>query len=138
MAKLNAYLFFNGKAQEAMNFYKDVFGGELDIQFVNASPVAVAHMPADMHDKVMHSVLKTEKFSFMASDMVGGDGAIHGNTLSLCLDCDSPEEQKALYAKLSEGGSADHPLKEEAWGIFGDCTDKYGFRWMLNFTKKNA
>lgn len=132
MAQLIAYLHFDGNAKEAMEFYKSVFGGELDLQKIGDSPMGQA-MPEEKHNNIMHSMLKTENFMLMASDMFDGETQ-RGNTYSLCLDCTSKEEQQNLFNKLSEGGTVRHPLKEEAWGTFGDCTDKFGIDWMFNFT----
>lgn len=135
MANLIAYLHFDGNTTEAMTFYKGVFGGELDLQKIGDSPMA-GQMP-DAGDKIMHSTLKTPEFTLMASDMMD-DGVVKGTRYSLCLDCKSKEEAQELFAKLSEGGSVTHPLKEEFWGTFGDCTDKYGVDWMFNFMAQQS
>lgn len=136
MARLISYLFFDGKAKEAMEFYKEVFGGELDIQKIGDNPMG-ANKPAEEKENVMHSELTTENFSIMASDMMDEDGVKKGNTMKLCLDFKDTEELNAMFVKLSDGGTVGHPIKEEFWGTFGDCIDKYGTEWMFNFTKQN-
>ena len=81
----------------------------------------------------MHSVLTSGSIMLMGSDMVGEEGYRHGNTLSLCLVCQSKEEIETLYSRLSAGAKATHPLKEEFFGTYEDLTDKYGFSWMFQF-----
>lgn len=132
MTQLNPYLGFDGKCREAMTFYKNILGGELTMQTMGESPMA-AQMPPEAKNNILHSALITKNFTIMGSDMAGLDGVKRGNDVSLCLVCESKEEINTLYAKLSDGGKADHPLKEEFFGTFGDLTDKYGFRWMLQF-----
>ena len=58
MATLNPYLNFYGRCTEAMNFYKEIFGGELSIQLAGDSP-AKDQMPPHLHNQVMHSHLKS-------------------------------------------------------------------------------
>lgn len=135
MKHISAYLTFKGNCREAMNFYKDCLGGELMIQTIGESPMA-AQMPPVMKDNVLHATLTNGSNVLMASDMVGEKGLVVGNNVSMVLDCNSSEEIHDYYAGLSAGGSADHPLEETFWGAtFGDLTDRYGNRWLLNFTK---
>jgi PhnB protein len=69
-----------------------------------------------------------------ASDMVPETGLIKGNSVSLLLNCNSEEEARTIYAKLSADGEATHPLEDTFWGaIFGDLTDKFGTHWLINF-----
>jgi PhnB protein len=72
----------------------------------------------------------------MGSDMVPESGLVKGNSVSLFINCDSEEETKKLYKKLSKGGKADHPLEDTFWGaLFGDLTDKFGNHWLLNYNR---
>jgi PhnB protein len=131
MAQLIPYLGFGGNCREAMEFYKSVLGGELKIQTMGDSPMA-SSTPAELHTNVMHSSLTNEHITLYASDMMGpGDAFVHG--VSLCLVCDSKEQTERLYTGLAAGGNAEHPLKEEFFGTYGDLVDTYGNRWMLQF-----
>lgn len=135
MSKINSYLTFNGNCREAMNFYKDCLGGELSIQTIGESPIS-DKMPEQMKQSILHSTLIKDQLILMGSDMVGDSGLIKGNAVSLMLDCDSEEEIQRIYSKLSEGGSAEHPLENSFFGaVFGDLTDKYGNHWLLHFAK---
>ena len=131
MATLNAYLMFNGDCREGMEFYKGCFGGELKIMTHGESPMA-AQAPGELRDKVMHSFLKSGKIEFMGADCM--DTCRHGNTVSLTLVCDSPEEIKQLFTKLSAGGKVGRALKEEFFGTYGDLTDRFGFSWMFQYS----
>ena len=75
----------------------------------------------------------------MASDMASEEGLIKGNSVSLSFNCSKEEEIKTSYAKLSEGGIANHPLENSFWGaLFGDLTDKFSNHWILNFNKDSS
>ena len=136
MATLNPYLSFEGDCKAAMEFYRDCFGGTLRIMTVGESPMA-ASMPAAMHPQVMHANLETTGITIMASDMLDGTKLRIGNSMALMLQCGSEEEIRRLFNALSRGGTANTPVKVEFWGaMYGDLTDKFGVRWMLNFEKK--
>ncbi|HCM27442.1 MAG TPA: VOC family protein [Treponema sp.] len=138
MATLNPYLFFEGRCGEAMRFYAECLGGELTIQTVGESAMA-SSMPKEMQASVMHAKLEAGSLRIMASDMLDGEKMVQGNATNLILLCDSEEEIRTLYGKLSAGGKADSPVKKEFWGAFyGDLTDKFGVRWMLNFDEPQA
>ena len=135
MTQINSYLTFNGNCREAMTFYKDCLGGELNFQKIGESPLA-DKMPPQMKDCILHSTLTNGALIIMASDMVGEKGLIKGTAVSLMLNCSSEEEIRDFYAKLSTGGEPTHPLEISFWGaLFGDLTDKFGNQWLLHFDK---
>lgn len=142
MTTINAYLFFNGKCREAMNFYKECLGGgELHLQEVGGSP-AEPFCPAAMKDQILHSSLVKGGIMLMGSDMSDPTGAPAGtapaSAVALSVNCSSEEEINSFFNKLSEGGRIIDPLKEQFWGaIFGVLTDKYGIRWMFNYDKNS-
>lgn len=135
MINLNPFLKFNdSKCREAMNFYKDCLGGELEFMTVKGSPME-KDMPTDKQDLIMHSTLKKGGWVLIGSDMMR-DKATIGDNVGVSLDCESEEEIKTIFNKLSEGGEVFMPLEDVFWGaIFGLVTDKYGIEWMLNFQK---
>jgi PhnB protein len=137
VSTINSYLRFNGNCNEAMTFYKDCLGGELTIQKIGESPMA-GNMPQQMQDKIMHSTLINEGFTIMASDLCDENGLVKGNDVSLMLDCNSEEEIRATYKKLSIGGKKTHPLEVTFWNaLFGDLTDKFGINWLLHYQLEN-
>jgi PhnB protein len=136
MSQINSYLTFNGNCREAMTFYQECLGGELLFQTVGKSPLA-KKMPTKMKACILHATLTKGKLVLMGSDMVPESGLVKGNSVSLSINCDSEEEIKKFYKKLSKGGKADHPLEDTFWGaLFGDLTDKFGNHWLLNFNRK--
>ncbi|MEP7164546.1 MAG: VOC family protein [Ferruginibacter sp.] len=137
MTQINSYLTFNGNCRQAMSFYKECLGGELNLQTIGESPLA-EKMPQQMKDCILHATLTKESLVLMASDMVGEKGLLKGNSVSLMLNCSSEEEIKNCYASLSLGGLATHPLEDTFWGaLFGDLTDKFGNHWLLHFDKNH-
>jgi PhnB protein len=136
MTQLNAYLNFNGNCREAMTFYKECLGGELNMQTIGESPVA-NQMPKEARQNILHSTLiKDGSTLLMASDMIGA-ALVMGNAISLCLNCSSEEEIKSCFSRLSSGGEIKDPLGEKFWGdTFGALIDKFGINWLLNYHKK--
>ncbi len=138
MSQINAYLTFNGNCRQAMNFYNEVLDGELSLQTIGESPMA-DKMPAKMKDCILHSQLTKGDLVLMGSDMVGEQGLLKGNSVTLMLACNSEEEIKNCYEKLSVEGKTTHPLENTFWGaLFGGLTDKFGNHWLLNFEKNES
>jgi len=135
MSKLIPYLHFDGTTRKAMEFYKDVLGGELEIQTVGETPWAseMPQMPGATPDKVMHARLKKGDWVIMAADMMDPSTFQKGDTVSLCLACDSKQEIEDLYKKLSEGGDVFMALDKAPFGWYAMFTDKLGTDWMLQF-----
>jgi PhnB protein len=129
-SRLNPYVNFDGNTREAMEFYENVFGGELVIstfaEFGNPDP-AVA-------DKTMHAQLETEHgFTLMASDGPPGTELTVGDNISISLSGDDADELRGYWDKLSEGGTVMTPLETQMWGDeFGMCVDRFGLQWMVN------
>jgi len=128
-SRLNPYLFFSGNAREAMEFYKDVFGGDLVISTFGeygADDAAIA-------DLVMHAQLDTERgFTLMASDPPPGT-AEAGSNGAISLSGEDGNELRGYWEKLSDGGTVVMPLEKQMWGDeFGQCVDRFGVAWMVN------
>lgn len=132
MSVLIPYLNFEGNCNEAMNFYKECFGGELVVQTVAESPMA-AQMPPEMKDLVIHARLEKGNIMIMASDAMDKE-MVHGSMITLMIQCDSEEEINSYFANLSAGGVVSMPLSKQFWGAtYGQLTDKYGVLWSLNY-----
>lgn len=125
----------DGKCTEAMNFYKDIFGGELELMTLGQSPMA-KDMPGK-ENLVMHSTLKKDgEILFIGMDMMR-DKAVIGDNVGISIDCKSQKELDGIFAKLEKGGDVFMKPEEQFWGgYFGVVTDKYGVEWMLNFQMK--
>lgn len=118
-----------------MTFYQDCLGGELTLETIGESVIA-GKMPEILKRSIMHAVLAKGDLVIMATDLVAERGLIKGNSIAMMLSCNSEEEARAFYRKLSAGGKASHPLQETFWGaLFGDLTDRFGNNWLINYDK---
>ena len=124
---LDAYLFFAGNCQEAMNFYKSVFGGELTLNKMGDMPGTA---PEDK-DLIMHASLEGGAVNLMASDSKQASPKMA--KVELSLSGSDETLLKKLFDDLSAGGKVRMPLGKQSWGdTFGMMTDKYGIDWMMN------
>jgi PhnB protein len=128
---LNPYLSFKDNAREAMEFYKSVFGGEL--QTSTFKEFGVSEDPAEA-DKIMHSQLQTTSgLVFMAADTPASMEYQSGSRISMSLSGDDDAELSRYYERLSDGGTVQMPLEQAPWGDkFGMVTDRFGVDWMVN------
>jgi PhnB protein len=136
--KLNPYLNFKNDAREAMEFYKSVFGGKLDLQ--TFKDFHVSQDPSE-DDKIMHSVLEASNgITFMASDTPDRMEYQPGHTnFGMSLNGDDEEVLSGYFHKLSAGGTVTMALEKAAWGdTFGMVTDKFGISWLVNITPKKS
>jgi PhnB protein len=135
MAKLRPYLHLDGTTRQAMEFYRDALGGELELQTVGEAPWAaeMPQMPGATPDKIMHSTLTKGDWVIMAADMMDPSTFRQGDTVSLCFVCDSKQEIEHLYNTLSEGGETFMALDKAPFGWLAMFTDKYGVDWMLQY-----
>jgi PhnB protein len=131
MSKLNPYLEFNGNAREAMEFYKTVFGGTLNMQ--TFKEYQVSDDPSE-DQKIMHAQLDSENdITLMAADTPNRMGYHPESNISLSLSGENHDQLKSYYEKLSAGGTVTQPLEKAPWGdTFGMLTDRFGVKWMVN------
>ncbi|GAA2929877.1 MULTISPECIES: VOC family protein [Streptomyces] len=130
VTRLNPYLTFNGEARQAMEFYKEVFGGNLTLN----SYGDFGQADAPNADKIMHGMLETTSgFTLMGADNPPGMESAPGNPFSVSLSGDDDAELRGYWEKLSANGSVSVPLEKQMWGDeFGMCTDRFGTPWMVN------
>lgn len=136
--KIKPYLHFNANGEEAMSFYKSVFGGELKGLQRFADMPGSEKMPAELLDKILHSSLPVGKDVLMASDAMGSALTV-GNNFSLSLEAESKKEATRIFNALAQGGEIRRPIgqmkmkaKDSYWNsYFGACSDKYGINWIV-------
>lgn len=134
-SQLSPYLHFNGNCQEAMNFYKSVLGGELEINKFAAFDSPEMPVSDDQKDKVMHAWLKNDSISLMGSDGMPGRTANIGDNISISISGTDEVELTGFFNGLGEGGTVTMPLAKQVWGdSFGMLTDKFGIHWMVNIS----
>lgn len=127
---LNAYLFFAGNCREAMEFYRDIFGGTLKIQTYDEVP----GQPEAMEGKVIHASLMEGDVDLMASDSPFPH-QIGTGKINLSLSGTDERKLRTVFGRLSDGGKVNSPLKKEFWGdTFGMLRDKFGVDWMVNIS----
>ena len=129
MVTLNPYLTFDGTAREAMEFYRDVFGGELTV-----STFGDMGTEGELADGVMHAQLNGDHgLTLMASDMPPGEELRPGTGMSVSLSGDEADLLRDWWQRLAEGGTVTMPLEKQMWGDeFGMCVDRFGTPWMVN------
>jgi PhnB protein len=129
--QLNPYLMFQDHTRDAMEFYRNVFGGELTMQ--TYAEGGMSGHPAN-DDRIMHAQLATPHgLVLMASDVP--DGAPHqpGSAISISLSGDDEPTLRGFYDGLADGGTIIEPLARAPWGdYFGICVDRFGTSWMVD------
>ena len=132
--RLNPYLTFGGDCEEALNFYRDCFDGQIiSINRFSEGPdeMGGTKIPADFKDKVMHMTLRFGNNVIMASDSVEEVSA--AGRVTLCIGADDVDDMTAVFDKLSDGGEVTMPLQDTFWGArFGMFADRFGVKWMFN------
>ncbi|OOQ60543.1 VOC family protein [Mucilaginibacter pedocola] len=139
MATFNVYLNFTGNTEEAFNFYKEVFGGEfVMVQRFKDTPHG-DQMSDEDKEKMMHIALPLGNITLMGTDALEGFGPAltFGTNFSPSVSPESMEETEKIFAGISAGGTVQQPLEKMFWGAYyGQCTDKFGVQWMVNFEIK--
>ena len=145
MARVSTYLNFSTYTEEAFIFYKSVFGTEFTEpgfrRFGDMPPMeGMPPTPDDLKNLVMHVELPiTGGYVLMGTDAPQQMGfkVEFGNNIHINLEPDTRQETKRLFDALSAGGKVEMELQDMFWGAyFGNCTDKYGVRWMFNCNQK--
>jgi PhnB protein len=130
--QLNPYLFFNGRCDEAVEFYKRVLGAKVDMLMrFKDSPQPASMNPPGSEDKVMHMSMRIGETVVLASDgRCVGSPSFEGFALSLLVDSDAEAER--LFRGLGEGGQVQMPLTKTFFSSsFGMVADKFGVSWMV-------
>ncbi len=132
MAVVNPYVSFNGNCEEAFNFYKDVFGTEIQGLMRWSDNPDCGQMPADQQNQVMHTALPIGETVLMGSDSPMGP-VERGNAYNIAIGSTDLAETQRIFTGLSDGGNVTMPLQKTFWGAnFGMLTDKFGVSWMIN------
>ena len=135
--QLQTYLFFDGRCDEAVEFYQAAIGAKVDVllRFKDGPPPGDGGCSPGMapgsENKVMHGVLRIGDATVLVSDGLCG-GAPNFAGFSLAVTAATNEEAEQQFAALAEGGRIDQPLAETFFtSRFGMLTDKFGVHWMV-------
>jgi PhnB protein len=132
--KIDPYLFFDGRCEEAIEFYKKALGARVEFMMRNSEspePPPEGMLPPGSENKVMHASLHIGGALVMMSDgMCNGEGSFKG--FSLSLDCPDHDIAREAFAALADGGEITMPLGKTFWApLFGMVTDRFGVGWMV-------
>ena len=132
---VQVYLMFNGRCEEAVEFYRKAVGAQVDMMMrhkESPQPAPPGMVPPGFENKIMHCSFRIGQTTVMASDgCSAGNAKFEGFSLSITV----PNEAEAdrAFAALSEGGKVTMPLTKTFWSPrFGMLEDKFGISWMVN------
>lgn len=134
--KVDNYLYFNGKTDEALAYYAEKLGAKVEALMRFSDCPARDQMPKETWDKVMHSNFRIGDTQLMASDgECGGTTNFDGFALSISVSSDAEAER--LYNALLSDGEVTMPMGETFFASrFGMLKDKFGVHWMMINEKK--
>lgn len=138
--QVTPYLFFDGRCEEAIDFYKKAVGAEVGMMMRNKEspdPHPPGMLPPGSENKIMHASLRIGDTVVMASDgHAKGQPKFEG--FSLSLNAKDEAEGQRLFAALSEGGKVNLPLTETFFAkSFAMLADRFGVNWMIIAGPKN-
>ncbi|HMN11569.1 MAG TPA: VOC family protein [Bellilinea sp.] len=134
MTKLAVYYSFAGKAEEALEFYSDVFGGTVKSKMRYSEGPAEFSKDPVMANWLMHGSAKlTDNMDIGVSDALPEYAQINiGNQIEVMVETDTEAEADRIFARLAEGGKVIMPMEVQFWGdYYGSLVDKYGNPWSL-------
>ena len=130
---VQAYLFFDGRCEEAIAFYQRALGAELTMmmRFKDCPEPSPGMVPAGAENKVMHAALRIGDTTVMASDgRCLGNPSFQGFALSVTAANEAQADR--TFAALADGGQVQMPLGKTFFSPrFGMLTDRFGVSWMV-------
>lgn len=135
---LTSYLVFNGRAEEAANFYADALDGKVEnlYRYDTMPPNPDMPVPDDFKQKVLHCCITFQGGSMSAADTLPDDPRNFGNGgHMLTLGCDSIVQAEEVYAKLSRGAQKIQCELAEAFFAkrYAEIVDRYGVLWAIMY-----
>jgi PhnB protein len=130
---VQAYLSFEGRAEEALDFYKGALGAEVDMvmHFRDAPPEVQGQVDPKSRDKVMHAAFRIGDTQLMATDG-NCSGATGFSGISLTYNAKDIAAAEKAFNALAEGGKVGMPLAETFFAHrFGTVADRFGVNWMV-------
>lgn len=131
---IQPYLFFGGRCEEAVEFYRIALGARVDeiMRYKDSpEPPPPDMVPTGWEEKVMHTSFHIGENMIMASDGCGDESGFDGFSLSLTVATE--DEASRAFAALAEAGEVQMPLAKTFWSPrFGMLTDRFGVGWMVN------
>ena len=137
--KVQAYVTFDGRCEEALEFYKKSIGAVVTgLMRWKDSQDKDMRGPPGYEEKIMNASFRIGETELMADDGMGEKRAgLKGMTLAIEVADDA--EAKRVFTALGEGGRITMPLMKTFWtSSFGMLTDKFGVPWMVNVEASKA
>ena len=132
---IQPYLFFGGRCEEALEFYKSALGAEVQMLMRYSDcpePMPEGRLPAAYESKVMHASFRVGSSVILASDGCGGEESQGFRAFSLSLALATEAETESAFNALAAGGEVTMPLAKTFWSPrFGMLQDKFGMGWMI-------
>jgi PhnB protein len=133
--QVQSYLFFDGRCEEAVEFYKKALGAKVEMLMryrESPEPPPPGMVPPGFDNKVMHTSFRVGDTVVMASDgCTEREASFRGFSLSLAVE--KAAEADRYFNALAEGGTVQMPLAKTFWSPrFGMLTDRFGVGWMIN------
>ena len=136
---VNAYLNFKGNCRDAVAFYADAFGTQLQPISTYGEVDNGYPMPESMKTLVMHTTLQVFDSTIMFADVPNDMPFNVGNNISLVLVSDQMDQIDAAFEKLKIGGKVLMELQTTFWSKrYGFVIDRYGIGWQLSHEEKAA
>jgi PhnB protein len=131
ITQVQPYLFFDGRCDEALDFYRRVLGAEVTMLMRYKESPDPQMCPPSAGDKVMHATFRIGDTTAMASDG-RNQGAPRFEGFALSITVPSEPEAERLFAGLAEGGQVHMPLAKTFFAArFGMVADRFGVTWMI-------
>ena len=128
------YLFFGGRCEEALAFYRTALGAEVDFVMrysESPEPTPPGMLAPGYENKIMHTTFRIGTTTLMGSDGCGEPIDFAGFSLSLAVATEA--EADRAFAALADGGQVRMPLARTFWSPrFGMVTDRFGMGWMVS------
>jgi PhnB protein len=133
--QIQPYLFFDGRCEEAIAFYRDALGAQelMKMRFKDAPPSDSYQIAPESADKIMHAALAIGSSHLLMSDGQDSQGKTAHSGFSLSVTASDVASGEKYFNALAQGGQITMPFQKTFWTEgFGMLVDKFGVPWMVN------
>ena len=129
--QVQSYLMFNGRCEEAIEFYKKALGAKVEMM-MRFKDAPEGQCSPGTENKIMHSSFQIGDTVLMATDGMMSPGKLEFKGISLTLNPKTEAECERLFNALGDGGQVHQPLIKTFFSPkFGVVADKFGVSWMV-------
>jgi PhnB protein len=137
---IQPYLFFGGRCEEALDFYRAALGAEIGMVMLfkdSPEPPPPGVLQPGFENKVMHASFRIAGNLLLASDGCTEAPGFKGFALSLSVPTEAEAER--AFASLADGGQVCMPMRKTFWSpCFGMLTDRFGVGWMVSVEHESS